>query len=381
MAEFILTPAIGDNFIGRDKLVRELVEELHNKKSHIGFCLYGRRRVGKTSILIKVRQLLEEDKKLVVAYLSLYDIADLSPTTLAEELMDAIVRAYQEKGLLPLKIRIKDLLKSPLSIASELLKSVKVEGVVAEHIKLILEFKKERGDDGNYSEYIRQAFNTGEVLARSTSTKCIIILDEFPEVVKFKNGLQLVKMLRTQYELQRATAIIISGSIKRTLDIVALSEGSPFYKQLVPKHLLPFTEQETAEFIKSYIGKVGKKEAEELYDITSGLPFYLQFIGRSTKYSGEIKDIIDTFIAQEGDLFFREEFEKLSDKEKIIVAALANGTENLVGIAKSITEPATTVSRYLPNLIEDDIVEKKSRGTYALADKLFAYWLKKRVVE
>ena len=46
MAEFILTPAIGDNFIGREKLVQELVEELHNKKSHIGFCLYGRRRVG-----------------------------------------------------------------------------------------------------------------------------------------------------------------------------------------------------------------------------------------------------------------------------------------------------------------------------------------------
>ena len=219
------------------------------------------------------------------------------------------------------------------------------------------------------------------MLAKSTSTKCIIILDEFPEVVKFKNGLQLVKMLRTQYELQRATAIMISGSIKRTLDIVALSEGSPFYKQLVPKHLLPFTEQETGEFIKSYIGKVGKKEVEELYDITSGLPFYLQFIGRSTKYAGGIRDIIDTFITQEGDLFFREEFEKLSDKEKIIVAALANGTENLVGIAKNITEPATTVSRYLPNLIEEDIVEKKSRGTYALADKLFAYWLKKRIVE
>ena len=46
-----------------------------------------------------------------------------------------------------------------------------------------------------------------------------------------------------------------------------------------------------------------------------------------------------------------KEFEKLSDKEKIIVAALANGTENLVKIAKNITKPTVTVSRYLPNLI------------------------------
>ncbi len=376
--DFVLTPAIGKNFVGRRALIDELVKELADRRSHIGFCLYGRRRVGKTSMLMETKHLLAKNDNVIVAYLSLYDVADLSSATFSEELINAVITAYQEKGLVPLKMRIRDLISTPLSVVGELLKNLKIETTIAEHIKLMLEYKDARDKGKNYSDYVRQAFNTGQVLANATRTKCIIILDEFPEITKFENGLQLVKMLRTQYELQDKTAIVISGSIKKTIEVVALSEGSPFYKQLIPKHILPFTEKETEEFLKLYLGKVDKNEVHRLYGVTGGLPFYLQFIGRSTKYSGSIESIINTFVDQEGDLFFHAEFEKLSEKEKLIVTSLAKGASNLTEIAKDINEPTTTVGRYLPTLLNEDIVEKESRGTYLLSDKLFSYWLKKR---
>lgn len=374
-AEFSLTPVTGNSFAGRKTFIVQLVEELADKKSHIGFCLYGRRRVGKTSALMEARFLLGKKKDIIVAYFSLYDIIDLSPKTFADELVDTIVTAYQEKGLLSLKMKIRELLRAPAGVVAEFLKSIKVEAKVAEQIKLIFEYKEKEAD---YSEYLRQAFNMGETLAEATGSKCIIMLDEFPEIIKFENGLQLVKMLRTQYEVQKRTALVISGSIRKTLELVALSVSSPFYKQLVPKHLLPFTEAEVGEFLRLYLGKVDHEEVKQLYGLTGGLPFYLQFIGRSTKYSGKIKDIISTFITQEGDIFFKEEFEKLSEKEKGIITVLSGGTRSLTEIATELSEPATTIGKYLPSLVEMDIVAKESRGTYLLSDNLFGYWIQSK---
>lgn len=376
--EFLLTPATGASFVGRKELINELLEELAEQKSHIGFCLYGRRRIGKTSVLMKLKSLLNNRKDVVVAYLSLYDFADLSPKTVGEEMVNAVMSAYQEKDLLPLKIKVRKLLDAPLDIVMELLKNVKIEATVLEHIKILLEHGRKKE---NYSEYIRHAFNIGETMAKATSTKCILILDEFPEIIKVENGIQLVKMLRTQYETQKNTALVISGSIKKTLEMVAVSESSPFYKQLVPKLLLPFSEEETGEFLKLYLGKVDKKEVKRLHELTGGLPFYLQFIGRSSQYTGNIDEAVSKFISQEGNLFFKEEFEKLGDKEKMIVISLSKGKKNLTDIAKELGEPTTTIGRYLPVLIEKELVIKESRGTYRLLDRLFEQWAREKFQE
>ena len=101
---------------------------------------------------------------------------------------------------MPLKAQIKKLLETPIEIISELLKNTKIEATVLEHIKILLENKEKEKTD---SERVRDAFNLAEVMAKATSTKCILMLDEFPEILKIENGLQIVKMLRTQYELQK----------------------------------------------------------------------------------------------------------------------------------------------------------------------------------
>ncbi len=378
--EFILTPATGRNFIGRSALISELTRELGDVRSHIGFCLYGRRRVGKTSILEEVAAQLSGKSRIVVVYLSLYDIADLSAATFAQELADAVMAAYHGKGVLPMKLRLKELLGSQLGVVAELLKGIRLEATVAEHIKLMVEHAQQAGGRENRSEFIRQAFNTGEVLAKATATKCVLMLDEFPEMAWLDGGLQLVKMLRTQYERQSSTALVISGSIKKTLELVALSQASPFYKQLVPKHVMPFTREETEQFLRSYLGDVGVEDLSTLHELTGGMPFYLQFIGRSTRYSGKAQRAVDEFIAQEGDLFFREEFEKLSGKERLIVASLCEGPRSMSEIAEMTSEPATTVGRYLPNLMDEDVITRESRGTYALSDRLFAYWIGRKLV-
>ena len=371
--EFLLTPAVGRSFVGRRKLLHELSKDLEDEKSRIGFCLYGRRRVGKTSVLMELKHLLRGKKKVVVAYLSLFDMADLSLKTFAEELANSVINAYMEKGILPLQIKAKKLLEAPVEVVVELLKSAKIEANVLQHIRILLEHKETQK---NQSEFLRHAFNTGETLGKATGTKCVLILDEFPEMLKIENGLQMVKMLRTQQEIQKNTALVISGSIRKTMETVALSESAPFYRQLVPKHILPFTEQETGEFLKTYLGEADEKKVKRLHELTGGLPFYLQFIGRATNYSENLEEAIGSFIEHEGNLFFKEEFEKLGDKERLILVYLSSGSKKLTEIARGLDEPTTTIGRYMPILMEKDLVDKKSRGTYGISDSLFSYWIR-----
>jgi len=60
---FILKPAEGGDFIDREEIIEDMVKTL-SSKSLIGFALYGKRRVGKTSILKEVRRRLRNKKEL-----------------------------------------------------------------------------------------------------------------------------------------------------------------------------------------------------------------------------------------------------------------------------------------------------------------------------
>ena len=373
---FTLIPVYGDGFVGRKDLVKELVDEISNPRSRIGFCLHGRRRVGKTSILKELEYEVSKNKKIIVAYISLYELADLTLKTFTEQLSAAVLEAFRVKDVLPFEYTIETLSKSPKEVISSALSKVRIGTGLSEELRFFLEFRKEKQD--NYTEVIKRAFDLGEKLASHSKNKFVMILDEFPEILKIENGLQIVKMFRTLHEKQKNTAIIISGSEKRTLEAVALSEASPFYKQLIPKKIHPFSFEEMKEFLTKYGVKISEGDTKKLYRITEGVPFYLQYIGRSVTKLKDIGIAIDEFLREEGNVFFSEELEKLSDKEKIITIAIAKGATTPTEISKSCSELVTSVSRYLVTLQAKDVVKKTDKANYMMTDTLFALWMKKK---
>ncbi|MCX6768684.1 MAG: hypothetical protein NTY83_02490 [Candidatus Micrarchaeota archaeon] len=225
---------------------------------------------------------------------------------------------------------------------------------------------------------MKRAFGLGEKLAKSSGVKFVLILDEFPEMLKVENGLQLVKMLRTLHEGHQNTVMVISGSERKTLETVALDSASPFYRQLVPKNVPPFSFEETREFLGKYGLELPEESARRLYELTDGLPFYLQFIGRSVSITGDIDGAVKEFIAQEGNLFFTEEFEKLSAKEGVVVRAMARGATSPTEISKASGEPVTSVSSYMVSLQDKGVARKAGKAAYVLNDTLFSLWLRER---
>jgi DNA-binding MarR family transcriptional regulator len=89
-----------------------------------------------------------------------------------------------------------------------------------------------------------------------------------------------------------------------------------------------------------------------------------------------IKDVENEFLTEEGNILFKEEFNSLSSKERLIVANIAGGCYSPKEMANTIGDKVSNINRFLMYLIEKGYVEKVERGYYALEDPVFERWLK-----
>jgi AAA+ ATPase superfamily predicted ATPase len=309
--------------------------------------------------------------KIVIAYFSMWDMGSLSTKTFVEELSKTVISAYQEKGFLRLEMAVKRATERVRAFVANVMDRLEAR-IRVEDVEFFLTLKERKID--NYSPIIRQAFDLGDELAAKTGTKCVLMIDEFPDVLKLENGLQIVKMLRTSQEKQKHLSLVISGSVRHTMEQVAMSEASPFYRQLVVRRLPPLNLDEVMEFLEKYAGIKDKVLAEKLLDVTGGVPFYLQYLGRTGNLM-DVEGAVEEFLREEGSVVFQDEYSRLTEKEKLIVTAMVRGIERLSEIAKKTELPATTVSSYLSLLVNKEVVYKKGKGRYGLVDKMFSKWL------
>lgn len=135
--------------------------------------------------------------------------------------------------------------------------------------------------------------------------------------------------------------------------------------------------EEVREFLEVYTGTRDEEHAGKLLDITGGIPFYLQYLGRTGNLA-DAEKAVEAFLKEEGNVIFQEEYRHLGETEKIILVAMAKGSDRLSEIARNVELPTTTVSTYLNLLMDKDVVYKKRKGMYGLLDMMFSRWLESR---
>ena len=171
------------------------------------------------------------------------------------------------------------------------------------------------------------------------------------------------------------------------MEIAALSSGSPFYRQFVVREIGPLGQRDIERLIRRNLNKPIVKEAlEKIVKFTSGIPFYAQFLGRELSGAGEqevtsnsIDKAVEQFIEEEGNIIFKEEFEKLGPKERKVVTLMA--TQELSSpsqIAKAMGQEPNKIATYLEYLEAKGVIEKPERGKYRLIDPVFKSWLARK---
>lgn len=141
---FTLTPALGDDFVGRKEITSELVNQL-SSRNKIGFSLPGVRRVGKTSILKEVERRLSEHKQIRVIYVSIWRV---SPNTIDEFVRivnRAAINTYQDK--LPAKFKFEELLVTGKTALTRFLHSLKLSAKVMNDLEVSISYVRKETDD------------------------------------------------------------------------------------------------------------------------------------------------------------------------------------------------------------------------------------------
>ena len=374
---FTLQPVKGTGFINRTELLEEMVAELEGTESTIGYALYGKRRIGKTSVLKEVQKRLEKEDRIVTVYLSVWDLIEGRVDEFCQKLSMDIIEAYRPHT--GLKYKTKELIRTPLAVLRKFLDKAEFR-IVYEELEFFLTLEK--NIDRNL--LVEHAFNLAEKFAEETDTKCILLLDEFPSIIELKSdnvmvGEQILRKIRTLFEEWERTTLCISGSIRSTMNLTVLSSTSPFYRQLVMKEIGPLKKESVKELLLRNL-EITDAGIEHIYEFSAGIPFYVQFIGKMIEKKGmvtieDIKEIEGEFLREEGDLLFKGEFNDLSSKERLIILCIAKGCHTPKEIATIVKDKISNVSRFLAYLEAKGYISKKEKGYYVLEDPVFGMWL------
>ena len=374
---FTLQPVKGTGFINRTELLEEMVAELKETKSTIGYALYGKRRIGKTSVLKEVQKRLENEDRIVTVYLSVWDLIEGRVDEFCQKLSMDIIDAYRPHT--GLKYKTKELIRTPLAVLRKFLDKAELR-IVYDEIEFFLTLEK--NIDRNL--LVEHAFNLAEKFAEETDTKCILLLDEFPSIIELKSdnvmvGEQILRKIRTLFEGWERTTLCISGSIRSTMNLTVLSSTSPFYRQLVMKEIGPLKKEAVKELLLRNL-EITDAGIEQIYEFSAGIPFYVQFIGKMIEKKGtvtieDIKEIEGEFLREEGDLLFKGEFNDLSSKERLVILCIAKGCHTPKEIATIVKDKVSNVSRFLAYLEAKGYISRKEKGYYVLEDPVFGMWL------
>lgn len=375
---FTLVPVYKDNFVDREELIKELYSELQNKDSNTGYALFGKRRVGKTSIFRELYWRLAERKDIVPIYFSIWDLIEFSVIEFCRKLSVTILEAY--RPCLGLKYRIKELLKTPVTMLGQILNRAQMK-IAYKELEFILNLNKKT----DYDLIVQNTLTMPERLSKDL--KCVLFMDEFPSIIDLKVnnsaiGESIIRKIRTISEEWERTALCISGSIRSTMNMAVLSASSPFYRQLIVKEIKPLDFNGTREIILKNLNDISDESIQEIYSFSNGIPFYIHFIGKmlEKRRSVDITDVQkveNEFLEEEGNIIFKEEFDKLSSKEKLIILAIARGAQTPKSISEKVPDMVSNINRFLTYINQKGFINKEKKGVYRIDDPVFSKWLRR----
>ncbi|MFH1773593.1 MAG: ATP-binding protein [Methanobacteriota archaeon] len=371
-------PVTGKNLIDRE----EILEEMHRsvlsikKGTRQDFALISPRRMGKTSILLTLKQKLEGE--VVCVYL---DCSKLYPSTLVNFLQNysaEVYSGYSKKQGMEAGDRIS---KAVRGVGTAILDIIQSFGAEFGDIKVWLEFREKKIDE---SQLMERVLNLPEKLGER-DVHFLIILDEFQELEKF--GTDFLKYLRGVITSHRRADYIVSGSAVSMMEKIVYDKKSPFYNLFVVKTLNNLPRRDAKEFLRKKFGgfKYKDEAMESILDISMCHPFYLQWLARSVyiaamtekKITKEIVENAYHSALKEPSGHFEYEVAKIKDRGRyfdILVVMAKYDLKTPSSAGRELGLKAGEISPYLKRLIEMGFL-KKNKG-YEFVDEILKEWIK-----
>ena len=219
-----------------------------------------------------------------------------------------------------------------------------------------------------------------------TEEKKVLVIDEFPYLVKTNPAFpSILQSARDEILKDSHVMLILSGSLISMMQKHALSYESPLYgRRTAQMRLLPlsFTDVYAAQ-------KLPFAKAVEQYAVTGGVPKYLEFFEDDRELS---QQLVETVLSKNGFLYEEPYFLLKNESVTAvnyfsIIKAIADGNHKLGKIAGVLGQETSALTPYLSTLADLGFVEKhtpvteknpeKSRkGLYFISDNFIRFWFR-----
>ena len=314
-------------FLGRDSEMASLEREY---KRNSGFVvIYGRRRVGKTTLI----------KEFIKGKNALYFLAN-------EE--------GDRQNLNKLTEKLAEYTKQPYIAGSRL-------------------------------ENWLSAFRA--LAAYDPQNKKILVIDEFQYLVNGNPAYPSIFQEAWDEILKDSNImVILCGSLISMMTSQVLSHSSPLYgRRTAQIRLQPLL---FSDYYKAFPDKTFS-ELVELYAVTGGVPKYIEFFDNSETIWANISNVIldkSGFLYEEPIFLLEKEIREPVNYFSIM-KAISLGNHKLSKIAGVLEQKTTSITPYLATLTELFLVEKRTpvteqfpdksrKGLYYISDQFIDFWFK-----
>lgn len=238
--------------------------------------------------------------------------------------------------------------------------------------------------DGNFISYFANWEDALHYLGRkSQNQRTVLIVDEFPFLAETNPSIKSILQHKIDHDWkERNLFLILCGSSVSFMLNDVMGYKSPLYgRSTGSMEVLPFDYLESAAFFPNY------SEEEKLiaYGMLGGVPRYMNAFdpGRSLR-ENLISEILaeGAFLNDEPQTMLRMELREPAVYNSIL-EAVANGCNRVVEIADRIHEEKSKCSKYMLTLQTLRLLEKhvpcgepdgSKRGIYVIADHFYKFW-------
>ena len=243
------------------------------------------------------------------------------------------------------------------------------------------------------NELLRSASDAGwemifdTLLEQPQNEKLVIVLDEFQYLGKADKAFPSIFQRIWDTKLKNHNVeVILCGSLVHMMMEQTLSYSSPLYGRRTGQIKL---KQIPYAYYDRFFPKLSEQERILYYAVTGGVPKYIELFRQGTDiYDSIFQNVLtpQSFLYEEPEFLLRHEVQDIGSYFSII-RAVAAGNCRLSDIASALSVTATSLPKSLKTLCDLDILEREvppteknietsKKGQYRIKDNFIAFWFR-----
>lgn len=218
---------------------------------------------------------------------------------------------------------------------------------------------------------------------RAREQRMVLVFDELPYAAKSNPGLPSALQISIDHAFKNTSCLmVLCGSNQGFMESQVLGEKSPLYgRRTAQIKLKPFDYLDAAKMLPD----CPPQELVSYYASLGGTPYYLSGVRANRSY---IENMTAMFFSREGIMFdepnmlMRQELRE-PGMYSSVMRAIACGAYRPSEIADRVGIPATSITPYLKTLVDLDLIERavpfgepesSKRSRYRIKDPAFIFW-------